>query len=395
MIARKEDGTLLTPEEFSVMSDADITELVTESDKTDLAMFLSTLSRMRAFSWKDRMLLQMIEKSPFTYWASDKAYKVRLWEGKSGTVYARDMLEREFHEFISRYERRNAMSDSIKIIDAQDTALLQLIADFENYYTRDIVGNKAAIGLVTNSIQLIDEISGETFYAEIGVPIDLQKALDEFNERQKEFENEIKGFEKRCDELIDEATDIQKEMKTKINNSDGLARSRKHDLRELCTSEFSAIIRDFKTAKKETATNLEKFISDAEESIQLVKDKIAEAIDNETITILRTTVGDSEHKRVELEQRLKELKMNSGTLFAHLIVEVKAQKHTQVVAEAHKARVAKIEEVNHGFSRQMSDYLQELPQTTAVLLSAVEVAINVMEKEITDYIASEKSGGEQ
>lgn len=392
MSSRNGDGEPLTPDKFSSMTIADITEWVNESDKTDLIAFLSTLGKMRAFSWEDRMLLQMIEKSPFTFWASDKSYKVRLWAGKSSIVYARNMLGREFHEFISRFERRNAMADSIRIIDAQDTELLQLLEDFKNYYTKDIVGTKADVGIVTNSIQLVDEISGEVFYAEIGVPIDLDKALNEFNKRQKEFEIEISEFEKRCDELISEANIIHNELIDKINNKSRATKERKHELRQSCANEFLVVMNDIKIAKKKTAVNLDKFIADTAESIQLVKDKMDEAIDNETIVIQSNTAVDAEIKRAELSNKLNEKKIILINLLTELLVEVESLHCDPAIAEEHGKRIEKIRENKNRLSRRFSEYVQCLPQTPFILFDALEREIDKIEEELISYIAKERGG---
>ncbi len=395
MSEKKHNETSLTIDEFLSMDKSDITKWVNASDKADIISFLTLMVGIRAFSWEDRMLLQMVDKSPFTFWASDKSYKVRLWEGKSSTVYARDMLGREFYEFISRYERSNAMADSIKIINAKDTELAQLLEDFKNYYTEDIVGNRASIGIVTNTIQLIDDTTGEAFYAEIGVPIDLQKALKEFNERQKEFETQIRGFKDYCDELLLEANQAEKEVKKQINDKKRLEIGRRHKLRELCSSEFGVIKKEIKTAKEEAAVDFERFIRDAEESIQLVKDKMNEVIENETLKIEYSTVPDTEQKRTELRDKIVRRREYYEILFSTLLIDVKALDPSDSVSEEYNRRIARIREKKNLYLQQFAEYIQWLAQTPAILLDSLEQRYDEFDIEIENYVAKERYGNYQ
>lgn len=392
MSEKKHNETSMTIDDFLSMSESDITKWVNESDKADILSFLTSLAGIRAFSWEDRMLLQMVDKSPFTFWASDKSYKVRLWKGKSSVVYARDMLGREFYEFISRYERSNAMADSIKIINAKDTELAQLLEDFKNYYTEDIVGKKASIGIVTNTVQLIDDNTGETFYGEIGVPIDLQKALKEFDERQKEFETQIHGFKNHCDELLSEANQAEKEVKEQINSKKTLKRDRKHELREFCSSEFGVIKKEIKTAKEEAAVDFERFISDAEESIQLVKDKMNEVIDNEALIIEYNTAPDTEQKRTEFRDKIVRKRDYYENIFSTLLIDVKALEPSDSVSEEYSRRIAKIREKNDLYLQGLADYIQWVAQAPSAVLDLLEQRYNELDIEIESYVAKERHG---
>lgn len=392
MSEKKHNETSMTIDDFLSMSESDITKWVNESDKADILSFLTSLAGIRAFSWEDRMLLQMVDKSPFTFWASDKSYKVRLWKGKSSVVYARDMLGREFYEFISRYERSNAMADSIKIINAKDTELAQLLEDFKNYYTEDIVGKKASIGIVTNTVQLIDDNTGETFYGEIGVPIDLQKALKEFDERQKEFETQIHGFKNHCDELLSEANQAEKEVKEQINSKKTLKRDRKHELREFCSSEFGVIKKEIKTAKEEAAVDFERFISDAEESIQLVKDKMNEVIDNEALIIEYNTAPDTEQKRTEFRDKIVRKRDYYENIFSTLLIDVKALEPSDSVSEEYSRRIAKIREKSDLYLQRLADYIQWVAQAPSAVLDLLEQRYNELDIEIESYVAKERHG---
>lgn len=390
MSEKKQNETSLTIDKFLSMDQAEITKWVNASDKADIISFLASMVGKRAFSREDRMLLQMVDKSPFTFWASDKSYKVKLWEGKSSTVYARDMLGREFYEFISRYERSNAMADSIKIINAKDTELAQLLEDFKNYYTKDIVGNKASIGIVTNTVQLIDDTTGEALYAEIGVPIDLQKALEEFNERQKEFETQICEFKNNCDELLLEANQAEKEVKQQINDKEGLEIVRRHNLRESCSSEFGVIRKEIKTAKEEAAVDFERFIRDAEESIQLAKDKMNEIIDNETLKIEYNTVPDTEQKRTELRDKIVRRREYYEGSFSDLLINVKTLRSSESVLEEYNKRIEEISKKKNSYLQKFAEYIQVLAQTPSILLDLLEQRYDEFDIEIENYFANER-----
>lgn len=41
---------------------------------------LGELKKMRAFSYVDQMKLKILELMPFTMWASDEEYRIKLWE---------------------------------------------------------------------------------------------------------------------------------------------------------------------------------------------------------------------------------------------------------------------------------------------------------------------------
>lgn len=188
---------------ISEMSDDEISSFINQTSKEVITDILCLLKKKRALSWKDQMLLQMVDKSPMSFWACDLAYIVQLWEGKSEEIYKRQMVGREFHSFISRMERKQAMEDCITIIETPENKVDVFLEDFKNYYTKDIKGSQAEIGLVTNSIQLYDEDADEYLYAEIGLPIDLEEALEAYNKRVLEFENTIDEFKSSCDELLE------------------------------------------------------------------------------------------------------------------------------------------------------------------------------------------------
>ena len=78
-----------------------IRKYVYEHNEDDLVKLLLLIKEKRAVSWKDRAILQMIEKSPLTLWASNKTYKVVLWAGNCEQTYHRDLIGKPFYGIIS------------------------------------------------------------------------------------------------------------------------------------------------------------------------------------------------------------------------------------------------------------------------------------------------------
>ena len=71
MSEKNNNETSLTIDGFLSMDKSDIIKWVNASDKADIISFLTSMVGIRAFSWEDRMLLQMVDKSPFTFWARE------------------------------------------------------------------------------------------------------------------------------------------------------------------------------------------------------------------------------------------------------------------------------------------------------------------------------------
>ena len=61
--------------------------------KEELIAKLTEFENQRAFTFEDQMKLAILNKSPFTIWASDRDYKITLWEGQCEALYG---YSREF-----------------------------------------------------------------------------------------------------------------------------------------------------------------------------------------------------------------------------------------------------------------------------------------------------------
>lgn len=50
--------------------------------KEELISLLRELESQRAFTYEDRMKLEILDQSPFTIWASDRDCKITFWDGQ-------------------------------------------------------------------------------------------------------------------------------------------------------------------------------------------------------------------------------------------------------------------------------------------------------------------------
>lgn len=270
--------------QFETLSDDEIRQYVLNHEKEDLAELLLLIKKKRAVRWEDRAILQMVEKSPLTFWASNRAYTVVLWAGTCKETYHRDLMGKQFPEIMSVYERSQAMADSLRVIEADGDELGQYLLDYKNYYTKDMQGTRTGFSLITNSLQLVDDETGEKFYAEIGLPIDLEEALDGNKERQKEFDEQVNFFKAHVDELGEKFSTAIKALRMRINSERALTSEQKDELRTQIDKENKRITANL--GKRERAFIFDKFLQDNEDdiysSLQKLNCEIKDAINKVT-----------------------------------------------------------------------------------------------------------------
>lgn len=384
-MTQKEVSDLI--KKISEMNDGEISSFVNQFSKEEIIDIICLIKRKRALSWKDQMLLQMIDKSPMSFWACDLAYIVRLWEGKSEEIYKRQMLGHEFHSFISRMERKQAMEDCITIIETPQNEVDVFLEDFKNYYTKDIKGNQAEIGLVTNSIQLYDEDTDEYLYAEIGLPIDLEEALNAYNKRVLEFNNTIDEFKNSCDELLK----INKKRKTDtIKKIDTLKISNtiKNELRQKCNTVFLKFNTDIRRAKGVQAIDLDDYILKAENAIEFEYDELIVLIENSTM--------EQNHEKQEIVQiNKKGLKIAIETeqkrindKFDDLILKKQSIKVTEGNEAVKKEAIASIKKKKDEFSRKFSELLICVDDSGDVAIKLVEQSFHELQNKAIEYISN-------
>lgn len=289
--------------ELGNMSVDDFRRYLEKCEKTQLIEWLLTIREKRAIRWEDRAILQLVEKSPLTLWASNKAYRIVLWAGSCTETYNRNLIGEQFPEIMSIYERAQAMEDSLRVIEADENSLKQLLVDFKNYYTKDLQGSRAGFNLVTNSMQLVDDETGEKYYAEIGLPIDLEKALDEHRCRQVEFDQCVKAFKKAVQSLnrrFDEGIDIRR---TRINDERGLNSKQRSELRRRIRDKCEVIIANLRKCDK--AFDFEQFLQENEDAIDSVLREVDYEIENAIKKIETINVSDQQENPMLLKRDIE------------------------------------------------------------------------------------------
>lgn len=320
----------LTEEEFK--------EVVANASKEELEKLVILLREKRAFLWKDRMLLQMIDKAPFTFWACDKSCIIRLWEGASKKVYSnRDMLGKEFMEFISKIERYKAMIDTIEVIETDEEHVGVLLKEFENYYTKDIRGNnQAEVELITNSVKLYDEDSGECFYGEIGLPIDLENVIEAYKERNEQLSNLIKNFENRCEELrklnIRRRNDI-----FEILREHNVEQEKKAGIRTRSTELYNYFEKKIKEAM-DKAVYLENFITETEIEIDTQYDAIKRTVGENIPLIQEQPVYELERMRSCIKEDIVTARRVTNDNYAKIVINFKKENNSSATANELKKR---------------------------------------------------------
>lgn len=135
--------------------------------KEELIKYIQQLEKQRAFTYEDQLKLTILDKSPFTIWASDRNCIIRLWSGQCESMYGRkkeDVIGKDFVDlFVARDEQPAARRDQLEIID--NDKMFHNIAN-------DQARNGNTLQLITNCFRIQDPQSGEYWNAEMGVSID-------------------------------------------------------------------------------------------------------------------------------------------------------------------------------------------------------------------------------
>jgi len=374
----------LTLKAFETMSDNEVAEYVRDNEDADITNLLLLIKEKRAVRSEDRKLLQMVEKSPLTFWASDKAYRVVLWAGKCSDVYNRNLLGKPFLEIMSIYERSNAMKDSISIINANSETIATLLKDFSNYYTKDMEGNARDFSLITNSMQLIDDETGEKFYAEIGLPIDLEQALSQHKERQKEFEKCIHAFEVGVKELKDSFNDEIKEIRKKINNKLKISDSQKRKLKEI-VREITTEIND-NLSKHKASSDFERFLQDNEEAIEEAIIVVDKAIQN---SLSNTPQPDEAKQNKSINAISAKIDKQSEIINITFEQEINSTTSADIDNNLQMLRTKKLtalQDKRDELLRELTEMEESLASSTAYTLRLFQLRLDDTEREMRDFI---------
>lgn len=148
--------------------------------KEELIKLLLDYEGKRAFSYEDQLKLAILDKSPFTIWASDRNCIIKMWSGQCESMYGRrkeDVIGKDFVDlFVAPDEQAAARRDQLEIIDNEK--------EFHNI-ANDQGRNGNTLQLITNCFRIKDPKSGEFWNAEMGV------AIDYYEEEKKQLERNI------------------------------------------------------------------------------------------------------------------------------------------------------------------------------------------------------------
>lgn len=190
-------------------------------EKEDLIKFVKDIKEARAFTYHDRMLLEFIDKSFFSVWASDRDCKITFWAGKSESVYQyseNDVLGKDFiDKFVAKGEQGQARKDLKDIIE--HGAVCRNVA-------YDINASKDEIPLLTHCFRIHDIKTQAPWQAEMGLKVDLEEELRKLKQAIKRSDDITKYIEE-FDETIDNQLCLFKEKiadhKTKSRHPDDLS----------------------------------------------------------------------------------------------------------------------------------------------------------------------------
>ena len=179
--------------------------------------------------WKNRMILQMVSDSPFSFWACDEQFIVKLWEAASTEIYGKNYYGKEFWRFVEKKERKKAIEDCLSIISQQGGR----VKNFDNYYAIE-EGN---IGILTQSFSLYDDLNDKYLQGEIGLNIKLSDVQQEHDRILQEQQQKLNQFIEDCNNLRSEFTKKKNEILQKINSQADV--SKRSILRQNCTNVYS------------------------------------------------------------------------------------------------------------------------------------------------------------
>lgn len=362
-----------------------IRDYVCNLSKDEIASLLLQIKKKRALHWEDRIILQMVEKSPLTFWASDKDYNVVFWSETCKDVYHRELLGLPFYEMISIFERPQAMKDSISVIEADENKLGPLLADFKNYYTSDLEGQSMTFNLVTNSMQLVNDETGEKYYGEIGLPIDLTKAIAEHDLRQKRFDKEVGDFNESVQQLQNKFDSGKKELLSKIcSGNHKLNGELKTELRKRIT-ETSSIIQA-NLDKYKSASNFDKFINDNDIAIDAALEDLEAAFNN---ALQNQILPDKSGTECEDPQQLKTDIDHTLELISSISTFIISKKsnvpiHDKSINDQRNAKITEFQSRRDKIVRDLNLMKIDIDQTTDSQLKLYRSFLNRINDDISD-----------
>lgn len=375
---------MVTITDFESMTEEQITQFVLQHDAKDIVGLFMLLKQKRAIKWEDRALLQMVDKSPLTFWASDEAYNIVLWSGKCSSIYNRELLGKPFPEIMSIIERSQAMKDSLCVIRADEATVATYLADFSNYYTKDLRGQKTEFSLVTNSMQLVDDETGEKYYAEIGLPINLEITLKEFRKRQKELLVKADDFKRQIASLeVEFSADIAN-FSDIVSKEKKLTSTQKKELREIIRH-YELEISD-NLAKHESAPNLNDFLFANKEAIHSANQTIKKAIECACSNIQHSEkVTQREDPDILISDIIKNTEIVVVTFRSNIQMITSATLESNLV-DKQAQRLNKFQSKRDEILRELTEMKEIVPSTPSYALTLIRKRLEEIIHQMREFV---------
>lgn len=193
--------------------------------KEELISLLRELEGQRAFTYEDRMKLEILDQSPFTIWASDRDCKITFWDGQCEHLYGYTREQAIGRDYVDLFadvdEQAAARDDQLKIIDHGE-----VFHNIANDHGRD--GN--LLHLITNCRRIHDIRTGECWNAEMGLIIDYfedeKERLNQVIAESRKVKSCVSQFLASVNQDREQFADRKKAINSSIRTYERIAISR-------------------------------------------------------------------------------------------------------------------------------------------------------------------------
>lgn len=172
--------------------------------REELITYIENLQTKRAFSRDDQYLLEILDASPFTIWASDRDCKIKLWTRQCEYLYGYKkeyVMGKDFVDlFVAEDEKKAAREDQISIIDHGEI--------FRNI-ANDVAKTGNSLRLLTNCWRMKSPDSNEYWNIEMGLIIDY---FNQEENRLAEIIEESRAYKYRVTQFIELTRQIQRQF---------------------------------------------------------------------------------------------------------------------------------------------------------------------------------------
>lgn len=276
--------------------------------KEELIKLLLDFEGKRAFSYEDQLKLTILDKSPFTIWASDRNCIIKMWSGQCESMYGRrkeDVIGKDFVDlFVAPDEKAAARRDQLEIIDNEK--------EFHNI-ANDQGRNGNTLKLITNCFRIQDPETGEFWNAEMGV------AIDYYEEEQKQLERNIEEG-RLIQTLLTDFSETQNQYREQFFNRraslDAAIRTgRLEAFKQQKTDQYTKSTQEIEQKIKEINHRIEEVNDEYAEKIKLCSSSLAcVRMKNEYISVLRDVLIEFDNLVIDFEIISFELTNQSGVL---------------------------------------------------------------------------------